>query len=357
MGLDGGGRHYVEGMLGACALLLVVMAIGCGSTGSNAATADNDPAGWDSGPTKAVLKPLGNSGVTGTVVYVKQGSALPVMKIRLKGLERATGEKQYFIWQMGSRHNMVSFASYHVPKGGKLSVDLEPNPESLSFLEDGSTTEFLVTKVLNDDRFFEAEEKAPSATDPAQIGEPVARGTFTGALVGSPSATTTVRSKSDPLRSKSDPPLATARPRNDSPPATGDGAKERGKVVLQPVAASTGSGFALFGPGAHRDTRSVLVRAKGPKAPYQLAGSVWLVGVPGKMVLLGSFEVDRDGRMDSKLEVDASTLRPLEDGTFDEVLVTYTNWTRVDPPSYTGIRLMRGPVTGPIANSRGDAET
>jgi hypothetical protein len=124
--------------------------------------------------------------VTGTVVYVRRGSGLPVVKIRLKGLERATGEKQYFMWQMGSRDNMVSIASYHVPGGDELSVHLEPNPESLSFLEDGTTTEFLVTKVLNDDRFFAAQEKAPSASEPAVIGEPVARGAFTGPLAGTP---------------------------------------------------------------------------------------------------------------------------------------------------------------------------
>jgi hypothetical protein len=157
---------------------------GCGGSGSGSATADATTKARTSGPTEAVLSELSGSGVSGTVGYVKQSSGLPVMKIRLQGLERATGEKQYFMWQMGSRHDMVSYASYHVPRGGKLSVSLEPNPEALSWLEDGSTTEFLVTKVNNDDRFFEAEEKAPSAGDPAQIGEPVARGTFTGPLVG-----------------------------------------------------------------------------------------------------------------------------------------------------------------------------
>jgi hypothetical protein len=349
MGATGRGRIWLKAALGVCALTLAVIVLGCGdSTPADTATAETSPVDR-SGPTEAVLNSLNDSGVTGTVVYVKQSSGLPVMKIRLSGLESAGGEKQYFMWQMGSRHNMVSFASYHVPKSGKLSVDLEPNPESLSFLEDGSTTEFLVTKVLNDDRFFAAQERAPSASEPAVIGEPVARGPFTGPLVGSPPAATTVRPKSDPVRPKSDPVKATTRPRNNPPPTARERAEARGKVVLQPVAAGTGSGFALFGPGAHRDTRTVLVRANGPNAPHQLAGSLWFVGVPGKMVLLGSFEVNRDGRMNSKLEVDAETLRPLEDGTFDEVLVTYTNWTRVDPPSYTGIRLMRGPITGPIA--------
>jgi hypothetical protein len=343
-------RSFYLGILSLVALLL----LGCGGSDSESATAESPPKGDGSGPTEAVLRSLGNSGVTGTVVYEKQSSGLPVMKIRLTGLQPAGGEKQYFMWQMGSRHNMVSFASYHVPRSGKLSVDLEPNPESLSFLEDGSTTEFMVTKVLNDDRFFAAQERAPSASEPAVIGEPVARGTFIGPLVGSPSAATTARLESDLSKPKNEPVKATARPRKDSPPppTATERAEARGKVVLQPVNAGTGSGFALFGAGAHRHMRTVLVRANGPKAPHQLAGSVWLVGVPGKMVLVGSFEVDRDGRMNSKLEVDEDTLRPLEDGTFDEVLISYTNWTRVDPPSYTGIRLMRGPVTGPIAKRR-----
>lgn len=184
MGLTNGKRRCLTALLGGCVLAFAVIAGGCGG-GSSAATAETGgPTARSAGPTEAVLRSLGGSGVTGTVVYVKQSSGLPVMKIRLQGLERATGEKQYFIWQLGSRHNMVSFASYHVPAGGSLSVKLEPNPESLSFLEDGSTTEFLVTKVLNDDRFFAAAEKNPSATDPAQIGEPVARGAFAGPLVG-----------------------------------------------------------------------------------------------------------------------------------------------------------------------------
>jgi hypothetical protein len=174
-------RHLSFGLL----ILFALFLPGCGGTNSESATAGGPETNHSSGPTEAVLKTLRNSGVTGRVLYQKQSSGLPVMRIKLNGLQRAAGEKQYFIWQMGSRHNMVSFASYHVPDGGKLSVNLEPNPESLAFLEDGSTTEFLVTKVNNDDRFFAAAEKAPSPSEPAQIGEPVARGAFKGPLVGS----------------------------------------------------------------------------------------------------------------------------------------------------------------------------
>jgi hypothetical protein len=106
------------------------------------------------------------------------------MKIRLQGVHKATGETQYFIWQMGSRHHMTSFASYHVPHGGRLSVNLEPNAESLGWLKEGSKTQMLITRVANDDDFFASQEDWANAEDPTEIGVPVARGAFTGSLVG-----------------------------------------------------------------------------------------------------------------------------------------------------------------------------
>lgn len=170
--------------IGVCTLVVWVLAAGCGGgapAGSNAAATTKSP---DKGPTEAVLHPLKGSGVSGKVVYVKQRTGMPLAKIRLEGLEKATGETQYFLWQLGSRHNMVSPASYHVPHGDRLSVNLEPSPEGLAWLEDGSTTEFLVTKIENDDAYFASRERASSASDPAMIGTPVARGAFSGPLVG-----------------------------------------------------------------------------------------------------------------------------------------------------------------------------
>lgn len=168
--------------LAGCALALV--AAGCGSSGSSDTNAAATVKGPTSGPTQATLHSVGDSGVSGKVVYVKQPSGMPLMKIRLQGVHKATGEAQYFIWQMGSRHNMTSFASYHVPHGSRLWVNLEPSPESLSWLKDGSKTQMLITRVENDDRFFASQEQWPSAEDPTEIGVPVARGTFAGPLVG-----------------------------------------------------------------------------------------------------------------------------------------------------------------------------
>ncbi len=171
-------------LLGAAALL------GCGGGSSESSNAAVTTTGErESGPTEAVLREVGGSGVSGTVVYVKrEESALPLVKVRLQGLERARGDKQYFLWQLASRQDMVNIATYNVPNGGRLSVSLEPSPFSLSLLEEGSTTEFLVTKIHNNDRYYEAMEKEPDPRNPALIGVPVARGTFTGPLVGAASA-------------------------------------------------------------------------------------------------------------------------------------------------------------------------
>jgi|SRR5690348_679866 len=175
-------KRWWMAALGGC--VLVMMAAGCGSSGPSDSTAAAKVKEPTSGPTEAVLSPVGNSGVSGKVVYVEQPSGMPLMKIRLRGVKKATGETQYFIWQMGDRHHMTSFASYHVPHGAKLSVNLEPSLESLGWLKEGSKTQMVITLVENDDHFFETEEHWANGEDPTEIGEPVARGTFVGPLVG-----------------------------------------------------------------------------------------------------------------------------------------------------------------------------
>lgn len=178
------GRRLGGAAVCACALALSILALGCGGSDPSGSAATAAAKDTSSGPTEAILQPVGNSGVSGKVVYVKPSSGLPLMKIRLQGVRKAVGEAQYFIWQLASRHDMTSFASYHVPRGTSLSVNLEPNPESLAWLEDGSKTKMLITRIENDDRFFAAEERAGSPGDPPMIGTPVARGAFTGPLVG-----------------------------------------------------------------------------------------------------------------------------------------------------------------------------
>lgn len=173
--------------VGISLLAVPALILGCGSgtpSSTNAAATTSPAKSRETGPTEAVLHPVGASQASGRVVYVKKSPGEPLLKIRAEGLEPVAGERQYVIWQMASRHHMLSFATYYVGKDGRLSENLEPNPESLAFLEEGSTTQFLITKIDNDDALREAMWEAPNYLDPPFIGKRILQGTFTGPLVG-----------------------------------------------------------------------------------------------------------------------------------------------------------------------------
>lgn len=189
--------HPVDLIRGAtlpAVLIMTVLAVGCGGSGSDEDTGSTDSVKAteaaettqkpESGPTEAVLEPVGDNTASGTARYLLRPNSTPVLQLRAKGLDRATGERQYSVWAVGDRHDMVMLAAYYVSKSGRLSQDLK-NVESYVFVEDESKTELLITKVNNDDRVREALWESENPWDPPLIGEPVLRGTFTGSFVGS----------------------------------------------------------------------------------------------------------------------------------------------------------------------------
>jgi len=166
------------------ALLLVILATGCGGSGSSdPAAAAAAAQSIESGPTEAALHPVGDGEAQGRIVYVKKPPRGGLLKIRLKGLEPISGEKQYVVWLMSARDDMVCLATYYVGRDEKLFANLEPNPIHLRTLEDGSKTQVLITKVNSDDRLREAIDEAPDAYNPTLIGDPLLRGVMSGPLV------------------------------------------------------------------------------------------------------------------------------------------------------------------------------
>jgi len=129
---------------------------------------------------------VGDSKASGTVLYKKTPSGMPLLKIRAEGLKPISGEEKYVIWQISSRHDMVPIAGYQVGSDGKLDVNLKAGFESLAFLEDGSRTELLISYVDVDDRWRNALGQGPTHTtyDPGVPGRFILRGPFTGSLVG-----------------------------------------------------------------------------------------------------------------------------------------------------------------------------
>lgn len=174
--------------MAACALVIAAFA-GCGG-GSDGATTVAETVDQEtttpartSGPTEAVLHPLGGSKATGRARYLKKADGTPFIRIRAQGLEPVSGDRQYIVWQKRSRDDMVMLATWYVGKDRRLDESWEPSSASLAYLEDGLRTKLLVTKIEVNDRLYEPGASKNSYVHYV-IGHPVLEGNFTGALVG-----------------------------------------------------------------------------------------------------------------------------------------------------------------------------
>lgn len=182
------------------ALAIAAFGAGCGDGDSNsgpdvaattgeakvAATTDETNVkttkkGFGSGTVEAALRPVGdNDQAAGRFQYTARLDESRLIKLRATGLDPASGDRQYAVWQKGSRRDMVLLSTWHVGADGRLVESWEPNSASQRFLEDGSRTKLLITKVGDVARLSEAR----NSYDHIYIGNPVLEGAITGPLVG-----------------------------------------------------------------------------------------------------------------------------------------------------------------------------
>jgi hypothetical protein len=188
--------EVVASFVVALALILSALVAGCGSSettetvGTHAfeatEAAETTPQQPKSGPTEAQLEPIGDNTATGTARYLLKPGRTPVMRIEVEGLEPVSGPSRYAIWIVGNRHDMVNLAAFQARSDGRISRRIE-SPEAFDFVENGSKTELLVTKVGNIGKVGEEIAGSGDPWDPPIIGEPVVGGTFVGPFVGSAS--------------------------------------------------------------------------------------------------------------------------------------------------------------------------
>lgn len=171
-------------------LALAALVPGCGGgessqeTAGTATTANaTSPRNVNPGPTEAVLQPVGDGKGAGTVRYLKT-SAAGEFRVQLRGLRPLPQGGQYFLWMVGSRHDMVPVTTFFVKSDGKFSATFAPNPLRISEIEEGTKTDLLVTSTDNHPEKLEVMEAGGGSYDPAVIGTPVLQGSFTGSLVG-----------------------------------------------------------------------------------------------------------------------------------------------------------------------------
>lgn len=146
------------------------------------------------------------------------------------------------------------------------------------------------------------------------------------------------------------------------------GSKEVTKASLEPVDGSDAVGVAIF--GRVKKSLALQVAAEGLEPAEDGEGyTIWLAASPQKMLPLASTEVSEDGRIGAQVEVPVEVLAYLANETFRQITITRTddgelkaslaNATKEkDAPSYTGIEVLSGEVTGPIvgAANRKEAE-
>jgi len=180
----------------AGALVLAALVCGCGgsssaggsATGVKTTEAVETRRKVHPGKTEALLEPIEESSAQGTARYQIRAHSTPVLHVEAAGLEPVSGKSRYAIWIVGDRHDMVNLAGFQVGGDGRLSRQLE-TPESYIFVEEGSKTELLVTKVDDFNRVGQGISESGDPWDPPLIGEPVLQGTFEGPFVGSPGGT------------------------------------------------------------------------------------------------------------------------------------------------------------------------
>jgi hypothetical protein len=135
-----------------------------------------------SGPTEAVLNPIGDNTARGTARFLTKPSGT-VLQLEVTGLEPAANESRYVVWVLSDRQDMMMLAELQVGEEGQIMRGIG-TVESHAVVESGEKDVLLITRVSNIDRVRQGIAET-GGWDPPLIGEPVVRGTLEGPLVGS----------------------------------------------------------------------------------------------------------------------------------------------------------------------------
>jgi hypothetical protein len=174
-------------IIGLVASAIAVLVGGCGGSSVTTVTVEATEPAETAQPTEAVLEPVGDQNASGIALYSLNPSRIPALQVDLEGLEPVSGAARYAIWMYGNRHDLVILGAFQTDKQGKISARFE-STEAYSFVEEGTKTELLVTKLGNTDRVTEGIAEANSPWDPPSIGERILQGKFEGPFVGSSEA-------------------------------------------------------------------------------------------------------------------------------------------------------------------------
>jgi hypothetical protein len=138
------------------------------------------------------------------------------------------------------------------------------------------------------------------------------------------------------------------------------GKKEPTKAIL--TGDTEAHGVAIFGRINKKQLALQFVAEGLEQLPKQQAYTIWVAASPKKMLPLALSPVNAEGKIASQFEVTNELLGYLATEVFDEIAVTRTSIPKLnaalkeatkkgESPSYTGIEVMRGKITGAIVGA------
>lgn len=133
------------------------------------------------------------------------------------------------------------------------------------------------------------------------------------------------------------------------------------RAILEPVHGGDAEGLAVF--GRLRKQVKLAIAAKGlEQASSGEAYVVWLANSANRMVPVATAAASESGEIAAQYPIPAAVLVYLAEGAFDEIDISLVSTARYKAafskarkesklPAYTGTDVLRGEVTGPIAEA------
>jgi hypothetical protein len=135
------------------------------------------------------------------------------------------------------------------------------------------------------------------------------------------------------------------------------------QATLEPVGGGDATGRALFGRLGKNVVLQVVAEGLEPTAPGETY-TVWLYRSPKLALRVGSVKVPKSGQLAARFPVPAEVLALVANEAFKEIYLSRTSDAEYEAevakakqeqrlPRYTGETVLRGPITGPLAEAGG----
>ena len=197
--LSSGQRRLIAALLAGLAVVAVVVLIAAGAFdgggGGSTSTAAQEGSGSSAGGgaaattasgedvTKAILRPLGDSGGRGVALFARY-KKVPVIQVTTIGLDQLAKGQAYYVWLYHSDKLALRVGGFVVDRKGRAVTQLQVPAEAVALVANATFDQIDVTLTADADYRAALARARQQKALPALTGTSVLRGKITGPLVG-----------------------------------------------------------------------------------------------------------------------------------------------------------------------------